>query len=71
MFNYLTSTKNLHNLLWIYSPDQSRANPSRYYPGDAYVDIVALDVYTDDPVGIISNIYIIMINIFAVRYARL
>lgn len=56
MFNYLTSTKNLHNILWVYSPDQSRPNPSVYYPGDAYVDIVALDVYTDDPVRIISSI---------------
>ena len=50
MFNYFTHTKNLHNILWVFSPDQSRANPSRYYPGDSYVDIVALDVYTDDPV---------------------
>ncbi|CAF1596411.1 unnamed protein product [Didymodactylos carnosus] len=50
MFNYLTNTKGLHNLLWVYSPDQSRNNPSMYYPGDNYVDIVALDVYTDEPV---------------------
>ncbi|CAF1022566.1 unnamed protein product [Adineta steineri] len=49
MFTYLTLTKNLHNILWVYSPDQSRTNPSMYYPGDAYVDIVALDVYTDNP----------------------
>ena len=50
MFNYLTTTKQIHNTLWIYSPDQSRSGWTRYYPGDAYVDIVALDVYTDDPV---------------------
>ncbi|UJR27042.1 hypothetical protein I4U23_008346 [Adineta vaga] len=49
MFNYLTNTKNLHNLLWVYSPDHSRGNRLAYYPGSAYVDIVALDVYTDDP----------------------
>ncbi|CAF0810270.1 unnamed protein product [Rotaria sordida] len=49
MFNYLTYTKQLHNILWVYSPDQSRRSPSSYYPGDSYVDIVALDVYTDDP----------------------
>ncbi|UJR26844.1 hypothetical protein I4U23_008156 [Adineta vaga] len=49
MFNYLTNVKNLHNILWVYSPDQSRSNPSKFYPGDAYVDIVALDVYVDDP----------------------
>jgi mannan endo-1,4-beta-mannosidase len=56
MFNYFTNTKNLHNIIWVFSPDQSRANPSRYYPGDAYVDIVALDVYTDDPVRKISHV---------------
>ncbi|CAF3432743.1 unnamed protein product [Rotaria sp. Silwood1] len=49
MFNYLTNTKQIHNVLWVYSPDQSRGNVSRYYPGDSYVDIVALDVYTNDP----------------------
>ena len=50
MFNYLTNTKNLHNILWVYSPDHSRGNRLAYYPGSAYVDVVALDVYTDDPV---------------------
>ncbi len=50
MFNYFTNTKQLHNILWVYSPDQSRTNPSMYYPGDSYVDIVALDVYIDNPV---------------------
>ncbi len=50
LFNYMTKTKNLHNLLWIYSPDQGPGNYSMYYPGDDYVDIVALDVYVDDPV---------------------
>ena len=57
MFYYLTNTKQLHNLLWVYSPDQSRSEPSKYYPGDAYVDIVSLDVYTDNPVRTISNIH--------------
>ena len=46
----MTNTKNLHNLLWIYSPDQGPGNYSMFYPGDDYVDIVALDVYVDDPV---------------------
>jgi mannan endo-1,4-beta-mannosidase len=59
MFYYFTNTKNLHNILWVYSPDQSRAEPSKYYPGDSYVDIVGLDVYTDNPVGKnLSDIYI-------------
>ena len=50
VFNYFCNEKNLHNLLWIYAPDQSAPNTTMYYPGDDYVDIVALDVYVDDPV---------------------
>jgi mannan endo-1,4-beta-mannosidase len=57
MFNYLTNQKGLHNLLWVYSPDQSRANPTQYYPGDAYVDIVALDAYVDEPVSKTFSLY--------------
>ncbi len=30
-----------------------------YYPGDDYVDIVALDVYVDDPVRIKILLFII------------
>jgi mannan endo-1,4-beta-mannosidase len=55
MFNYLTNTNNLHNILWVYSPDQSRANRTTYYPGSSYVDIAALDVYVDDPVRYIVD----------------
>jgi beta-mannanase len=36
--------------LWVYAPGQSSPTPSKYYPCDDYVDIVALDVYVDDPV---------------------
>jgi mannan endo-1,4-beta-mannosidase len=54
LFNYMTKTKNIHNLLWIYSPDQGPGNYSLHYPGDDYVDIVALDVYVDDPVRELS-----------------
>ena len=50
MFNYFTTTNNLHNILWVYSPDQSRGNRTAFYPGSAYVDIVALDAYVDNPV---------------------
>ena len=51
MFTYFTQTKQLQNLLWVYAPYHDQANRSAYYPGDAYVDIVALDVYADYPVG--------------------
>ncbi len=49
MFDYFINNKNLHNILWVFSPP-SQSDPKKYYPGDPYVDIVALDVYTDDPV---------------------
>lgn len=54
-FNYLTTTKNLHNILWYYTPSAREshiANPAFktelfYYPGHNYVDIIGLDVYND------------------------
>ena len=46
MFDYFTQTKGLHNLLWVYSPNKG-THPAGYYPGDAYADLVGLDVYTD------------------------
>jgi mannan endo-1,4-beta-mannosidase len=52
--DYLKKEKNVHNLLYAFSPDRSRikdpANQSEYlygYPGDAYVDIIGLDDYFD------------------------
>jgi len=47
-FDYLTSTKDLHNIIWIYSAASSQPKVTDYYPGDAYVDIVGLDFYADD-----------------------
>jgi len=49
MFNYFTYERGLDNLLWVYSA----ANSDSYspvdiaYPGDEYVDIVGIDVYSD------------------------
>jgi len=52
--NYLKNEKNVHNLLYAFSPDRSRikdaANAKEYlygYPGDGYVDIIGLDNYFD------------------------
>jgi len=43
----LRDTHNLHNLLYVYSPN--KLNPSdtylEYYPGDEYVDILGMDIY--------------------------
>lgn len=50
MYNYFTQTKHLNNLIWVYSPtrEQDRYKPELYYyPGDAYVDVAGIDLYTD------------------------
>ncbi|MGB2569469.1 glycosyl hydrolase [Micromonospora citrea] len=49
MHSYLTGTKGLDNLLWIYSADFSRGNRTAFYPGASYVDIVGMDAYDDNP----------------------
>ncbi|TAL32241.1 MAG: hypothetical protein EPN97_10050 [Alphaproteobacteria bacterium] len=43
-FDYLTNTKGLHNLLWVYSAGSRK--PLEYYPGSQYVDIVGYDAYS-------------------------
>jgi len=46
MFDYLTKTKGLDNLLWVYGPNHGNKTAA-YYPGDRYADLVGLDAYTD------------------------
>jgi mannan endo-1,4-beta-mannosidase len=46
MFEYFSATKGLNNLLWVYGPNHGQ-NTAKYYPGDAWVDLVGLDAYTD------------------------
>lgn len=46
-FNYLVTTKGLHNLLFVYAPFYQGFDNSRY-PGDAYVDVVGIDLYNYD-----------------------
>lgn len=43
--NYLTNTKGLDNLLWVYAGNEYLSR----YPGAAYVDLVGQDLYSDDP----------------------
>lgn len=47
MFDYFSRVKHLSNLLWVYSPNEG-GNTMEYYPGDAFVDVVALDAYAND-----------------------
>ena len=44
-FSYLTKTRGLHNLLFVWAPFAGSGNYSSYYPGDGYVDITGLDEY--------------------------
>jgi hypothetical protein len=52
MFRYLTTTRGLHNLLWVYAAGRdygdALSDPIRLYPGDDVVDVVGLDIYDDD-----------------------
>jgi mannan endo-1,4-beta-mannosidase len=47
MYDYFTTTRGLHNLLWIYGPnnDPTATTAVARYPGNAYVDIVGPDKY--------------------------
>jgi mannan endo-1,4-beta-mannosidase len=48
--DYLKNEKNVHNLLYAFSPDNSYLTKSAYlerYPGDEYVDILGMDNYGD------------------------
>ena len=47
---YLRDTKNVHNILYAFSPDNSYGSANSYfsrYPGDQYVDILGMDNYGD------------------------
>ncbi len=48
----------------LYAPDQSAPNVTMYYSGDDYVDIVALDVYVDDPVFHLNLCFLYLLNLF-------
>jgi hypothetical protein len=45
LFNYMTYTKGLNNLLWLWAPNDIGPDIRNFYPGDGYVDLVAPDVY--------------------------
>lgn len=50
--SYFREKKDLHNLLFIYSPNgpiKSTADYGARYPGDEYIDIAGMDIYHHDP----------------------
>lgn len=51
MYDYFTHTRNLDNLIWIYSAgvgNKTVEYRQRFYPGAAYVDISGIDIYNVD-----------------------
>jgi len=54
-FDYMTHTKKLHNLLWVYCVNRSGASGSEevlvFNPGASYFDVVALDDYKSNNRG--------------------
>jgi len=54
-YDYLTNTKHVNNLLWVWGPNQwnsSIPNFKDFYPGNQYVDILGADFYSDFfPIG--------------------
>jgi len=47
MVDYLRNGRGLHNVLWVFCPGSTSDDSGvwRYYPGDRYVDVVAIDRY--------------------------
>lgn len=52
LYHRLTDYHHLNNLIWVWNPNNPRKHPvdkvmgyALYYPGDAYVDVLAADVY--------------------------
>lgn len=55
-FDYFTETKRLHNLLWVFNPNGGcGAAAMDYYPGDRFVDVVSLDLYSTDLAKEVAN----------------
>ncbi len=60
--DYLTNEKALHNLVWIWDVQDLDYSWAAYNPGDAYWDILALDVY-DDGTGYSDRKYQEILNL--------
>ncbi|CCH02336.1 Mannan endo-1,4-beta-mannosidase [Fibrella aestuarina BUZ 2] len=53
LYDRLTNYHNLHNLIWVYTATDT-VNPD-WYPGDAYVDVVGLDIYSTPNATLSTN----------------
>jgi mannan endo-1,4-beta-mannosidase len=46
MFDRYVNHHGLHHLIWVYATSDRHIDETDWYPGDEYVDIVGVDVYT-------------------------
>lgn len=63
MFERYTRLHGLHNLVWVYTTGM---DPGEWYPGDAYVDVVGADIYTD-PSATMTGEWEALQSIYGVR----
>jgi mannan endo-1,4-beta-mannosidase len=47
--NYLSNTKGLTNLLWLYSVNAGTGSLTATFPGAAYADLTGFDLYSSNP----------------------
>ncbi len=68
---YLRDEKELHNLLYAYSPDrfEGREDYLRYYPGDAYVDVLGYDDYHTLPATFADTIRVDTLAVDTLSFA--
>src|SRR5574344_1408235 len=51
-WNYMVNEKDVHNLIWAYSPGSENKTSEQFlerYPGDDYVDLIGFDMYERFP----------------------
>ncbi|ADB42489.1 glycosyl hydrolase [Spirosoma linguale] len=53
LYDRLINYHQLHNLIWVYTATDTFK--SDWYPGDQYVDIVGMDIYTDPTANMSGN----------------
>ncbi|RDC61476.1 glycosyl hydrolase [Adhaeribacter pallidiroseus] len=62
MYNRFTNHHHLNNLIWVYTFTGSA--DMNWYPGDAYVDMAGIDIYSNDPYASLSGDWENLLNKF-------
>lgn len=55
MYDRLVDHHGLHNLIWVHTHRPTDSDQAAWYPGDAYVDVVGVDEYVEDPDAVFQN----------------